>query len=514
MSSGNNLFSLKRNIDSFIVGLLGVLLIYLFTKHGGIGLEPDSIAYLSTARNVVHGNGFMDLDGFPLIDFPLGYPAFLGLVLFITRVDLLLTGQFINMLLYFCLIYLSGGIINHISTKNRWVKIPFLLLIVFSPAMLGIYTMMLSETLFLVITLLFFIALHHYGQHKTIKGLIIVAVIAGVSCLVRYAGVTLIGAAGLMILLDRKLLVRKKISHLALLGTLGSAFWIANLFRNYLITNMMMGDRQKSYTSLYKNIENYSNVFGDFFYLHSFPMAFIVLIGVSFFVFYIYSHIIHIYKTNRYYNYWNILAVYFIVYALFMVLSSTFSRFETLDMRLLSPLYLPCVLPFTFVITWLISKQSSWKKYGLVAFFSLLFVIISYGQYHDNCDLYDMAEHNGLPGYAEDRWKNSQLIEYITQHKERFNEDTRIYSNGNEAVYLFTGLKAEALPNRIIREDNEYFIADNQEEYYLVWVQDNAGPDSLSFKRLLNSDKYILLSNHPEGQIYFHPATDESQMKK
>ena len=514
MSSGNNLFSLKRNIDSFVVGLLGVLLIYLFTRHGGIGLEPDSIAYLGTARNVVQGNGFMDLDGFPLIDFPIGYPAFLSLVLFITRVDLLQTGQFINMVLYFCLIYLSGGIINHISTKNKWVKIPFLLLIVFSPAMLGIYTMMLSETLFLVMTLLFFIALHHYGQYKTIWWLIIVAVIAGVSCLVRYAGVTLIGAAGLMILLDRKLLIGKKIGHLALLGTLGSAFWIANLFRNYLITNMMMGDRQKSYTSLYENIENYSNVFGDFFYLHSFPMAFIVLIGVSFFVFYIYSHIIHIYKTNRYYNYWNILAVYFIVYALFMVLSSTFSRFETLDMRLLSPLYLPCVLPFTFVITWLISKQSSWRKYGLATFFSLVFVIISYGQYQDNCDLYNMAEHNGLPGYAEDRWKNSKLIDYIKQHKERFKENTMIYSNGNEAVYLFTGLKAEALPNRIIKEDNEYFIADNQQEFYLVWVQDNAGPDSLSFKRLLNSDKYILLSNHPEGKIYFHPSPEQNQSKK
>jgi hypothetical protein len=197
-----------------------------------------------------------------------------------------------------------------------------------------------------------------------------------------------------------------------------------------------------------------------------------------------------------------------------MVLSSSFSRFETLDMRLLSPLYLPCVLPFTFVITWLVSKQISWKKYGLSAFFALLFVIISYGQYQDNCDLYYMAEHNGLPGYAEDRWNNSKLMDYIIQHKERFNKDTRIYSNGNEAVYLFTGLKAEALPNRIINEDNEYFIEDNQDEYYLVWVQDNAGPDSLSFKRLLNSDKYILLSNHPEGKIYFHPLPEQNQPKK
>jgi hypothetical protein len=513
MSPDRNLFSFKKNIDSAIAGLIGALLIYLYSRHGGIGLETDSIAYLGTARNIVQGHGFMNLDGFPLIDFPVGYPLFLSLVLFITRVDILQSGVFINMFLYFCLIYLSGGIINHISTKNKWVKIPFLIIIVFSPAMLGIYSMLLSETLFLVLTLLFFIALHYYGRDKTIKGLIIVALIAGISCLVRYAGVTLIGAAGLMILLDRKLLPWKKIGHLLLLGALGSAFWIANLVRNYLVTDMMMGDRQKSFTSLFKNIENYSNVIGDFFYLHSFPLAFVVLIGISFFVFYIYSHIIHIFKTNRYYNYWNILAVYFIVYSLFIVISSTFSRFETLDMRLLSPLYLPCVLPFTFVITWLVSKQSSWRKYSLIAFFGLLFVIISYCQYVDNRDLYNDASTEGLPGYAEDRWKNSQLMDYIKKNKQRFNKDTQIYSNGNEAVYLFTGLNANAIPNKIFKVENEYFIEDNQEEYYLVWIQDNAGPDSLSFKRLLKSDKYILLSNHPEGKIYFHPLPDKTPKK-
>jgi len=513
MSPDRNLFSFKKNIDSAIAGLIGALLIYLYSRHGGIGLETDSIAYLGTARNIVQGHGFMNLDGFPLIDFPVGYPLFLSLVLFITRVDILQSGVFINMFLYFCLIYLSGGIINHISTKNKWVKIPFLIIIVFSPAMLGIYSMLLSETLFLVLTLLFFIALHYYGRDKTIKGLIIVALIAGISCLVRYAGVTLIGAAGLMILLDRKLLPWKKIGHLLLLGALGSAFWIANLVRNYLVTDIMMGDRQKSFTSLFKNIENYSNVIGDFFYLHSFPLAFVVLIGISFFVFYIYSHIIHIFKTNRYYNYWNILAVYFIVYSLFIVISSTFSRFETLDMRLLSPLYLPCVLPFTFVITWLVSKQSSWRKYSLIAFFGLLFVIISYCQYVDNRDLYNDASTEGLPGYAEDRWKNSQLMDYIKKNKQRFNKDTQIYSNGNEAVYLFTGLNANAIPNKIFKVENEYFIEDNQEEYYLVWIQDNAGPDSLSFKRLLKSDKYILLSNHPEGKIYFHPLPDKTPKK-
>ena len=103
MSPYPNLFSFKRNIDSAIAGVIGALLIYLYSKHGGIGLEPDSIAYLGTARNVVHGEGFLNLDGFPLIDFPVGYPAFLSLVLFITRVDILQSGQFINMFLYFCI---------------------------------------------------------------------------------------------------------------------------------------------------------------------------------------------------------------------------------------------------------------------------------------------------------------------------------------------------------------------------------------------------------------------------
>ena len=514
MKFNNSLFALKKNYDAAIAGLIGALLIYLYAFHGGIGLEPDSITYLATARSVVNGEGFTNLDGCPTTDFPIGYPAFLSIILFISRIDLLQSGVFINMFLYFCLIYLSGGIINHIVTKKRWIKIPFLFLIVFSPALLGVYTILLSETLFLVLTLLFFIALHEYGHKKTMHALVLVGVLAGLSCLVRYAGVTLIGAGGLIILFDRKAQLRKKIGHLLLFGAIGSAFWVGNLYRNYLVTGMLMGDRQKSFTSLYQNIENYSNVIGDFFHLHSFPMAFVVLVGVSFFIFYIYSHIIHIYKANRYYNYWNILAIYFIVYSVFIVLSSTFSRFETLDMRLLSPLYLPCLLPFTFVITWWVSKQSGWKKQGLIYFFVLLFLAINYCQFSDNADLYAMAKKEGLPGYAQDSWKHSKLMEYIKKDKKRFNEDTQIYSNGNEAVYLFTGLPAECIPNKIFKVENEYYLEETQNEYYLVWINANAGPDSLSFKRLLHAHRYILLASHPEGKIYFHPIPEKNLPQK
>jgi len=506
-----SLFSLKKNYDAAIAGLIGAILIFIFARHGGIGLSPDSIVYVSTAREIVSHGAFAEFEDLPVTDFPLGYPTFLSIILFITRIDLLQSGVFINMFLYFCLIYLCGGIINHISTKNKWIKIPFLFLIVFSPALLNVFTFLWSETLFLVMILLFFIALHLYGKEKTILTLILVALIAGLSCVVRYAGVTLVGAGGLMILLDRKLLIGKKIGHLLLFGTIGVMFLVGNLFRNYLITGMLTGDREKSLTSLFKNIENYAYVFSNFFYFKSFPIFFVLLIGVSFFIFYIYSHIIHILKTNRYYNYWNICAVFFIVYSLFMILSATFSRYETLNERLLSPLYLPCLLPLTFVVTWLIAKVKGWRKYTFISFFGLLFVIINIFQFKDNYELYDMAKDGGIPGYAEDCWKNSPIMEYIKKNPAKFKPDTRIYSDGPEAIYLFTGFPADLIPHKESKADNTNFKEDQQIEYYVVWFYDNANPELITLAKILKENKLFQLVSYPEGCIFYHPAPPDKE---
>jgi preprotein translocase subunit Sec61beta len=513
MNSDISLFALKKNYDSAIAGLIGVLLIFFYSRHGGIGLSPDSIVYISTARSVVHGGGFFEFEGIPITDFPMGYPAFLSIILFITRIDLVQSGNIINMVLYFALIYLSGGIINHISTKNKWVKIPFLFLIVFSPALLSVYTMLWSETLFLVMILIFFVALHRYGKEKTISTLVVVAIIAGLSCVVRYAGITLVGAGGLLILLDRKLQIGKKLVHLTIFGSIGIFFLAANLFRNYLVTGMLTGDREKSLTTLYQNIQNYAYVFSDFFYFRGFPVFFVILTGVSFIIFYLYSHIINLYKTNRYYNYWNICGSFFIVYSLFMVLSATFSRYETLNTRLLSPLYLPCLLPFTFVITWMISKLKRWKKYSLISFFVLLFGVINFYQYEDNYDLWDMAKDSGIPGYAEDCWKNSPIIDYIKRDKVHFKEDTQIYSDGNEAIYLFTGLSADLIPHVESKADNADFKEDQQNDYYLVWFYENESPELLSLRRLLKENYYVEIASSPDGCIYHHPAPDKNPKK-
>jgi len=58
-----------------IAAIVGAL---VSTRHGP-DLGPDSVTYLSAARNLVHGRGFTDFTEEPLTVFAPGYPAILAI---------------------------------------------------------------------------------------------------------------------------------------------------------------------------------------------------------------------------------------------------------------------------------------------------------------------------------------------------------------------------------------------------------------------------------------------------
>ena len=87
MKVKSHLFSLSNNLDSLLVALMGFFLIQIFSRHSGIGISPDSVTYLSAARHLVQGKGFISFDNLPVVDFPFGYPFFLAIISFTTRLD-------------------------------------------------------------------------------------------------------------------------------------------------------------------------------------------------------------------------------------------------------------------------------------------------------------------------------------------------------------------------------------------------------------------------------------------
>src|SRR5580698_7378875 len=91
----------KNNLDALIPAAVGFAIIFIYTRHSGIGVSPDSVTYLSVARNI-HGHGtVVDFDNRPLVIFPVFYSGFLSLLMFLTGDDPLSFGATLNCLMFF-----------------------------------------------------------------------------------------------------------------------------------------------------------------------------------------------------------------------------------------------------------------------------------------------------------------------------------------------------------------------------------------------------------------------------
>src|SRR5437899_2686640 len=103
---------LRKNGDSLIAALAGFCIIIWLSHHGGIGVSPDSVFYVSVAENLHDHHELKDFSQLPLIDFPAFYPIFLQSVITITGWKPLVYGPWLNGFLFGLIIYLSGAMMN------------------------------------------------------------------------------------------------------------------------------------------------------------------------------------------------------------------------------------------------------------------------------------------------------------------------------------------------------------------------------------------------------------------
>ena len=147
---------LQKNYDAVIAAIVGYLLVLHLCHHSGIGVSPDSVVYMSVARNLHNHGVLIDFNARPLVVFPAGYSIFLSLVMLLTGQDPLAFGPLLDGFMFAILILLAGYIMQKFAFRNRWYRYGILICMVFSPCLLEIYTILWSETLFLILLLLFF----------------------------------------------------------------------------------------------------------------------------------------------------------------------------------------------------------------------------------------------------------------------------------------------------------------------------------------------------------------------
>lgn len=490
-----------RHLDSLIAACAGFFVLTFFTRYSGVGISPDSIMYISGARNLNAHKGFTYFGDKPLVAFPLFFPTFLGILLFITGVDPVVMGPILTGVLFGIVIFLTGFILERFTFPSKWYKWFILLAIVLSPSLLEIYSMLWSETLFIVWTLVFVIAFHHYIKTHSIGSLIIVAIVCAFACVTRYVGVTLIGTGGMLLLFDPQLKLKPKIGHILTFGLISITLLVTNLIHNSLVTQTATGPRYKSLTSLSENMHYVGTVFCDWFtlspnqYNWAFTVTLVLVAGfVAAFLFHAFK------KKNAYITYENIVIAFFVVYGLFMIVSATLNRYERLNNRLLSPLFIPFIIGCSYWVVAFIKKQEV-KVKRMFAVLSLgVALLFLYGEYHNDYLRYDDQGDYGTPGYTDDDWNKSDLIKLIKTHPQMFNPQYPVYNNACEAFYFFTGKNSEYIPKPT--EPKQLKAFDAKPHGYIVMFSKLPDPALLTIPQISQRKKLKALFLSEDGGIY------------
>jgi hypothetical protein len=456
--------------------------------------------YASTATNIQAHGSLLTFNKNPITFFPVFYPFFLAIIQFVTRVDPIKAGAMINASLFALVVFTSGWIMEKFVVHSRIYKWLILVAIILSPALLEIYSFLWSETLFIFEILLFIVAYWRYMHTHTIKWLLLVGIITGISCITRYVGVTIVATGGLLLLLDTELTVKKKITHILYYGITSVTLLATNLIMNKLTTGLSTGTREPSVTSLWENLHYTGTVINDWGALSNRMDSFATLIAAVVLLALIAVLLWKTYK-RRINSYENIVIAFAVVYGLFIVIWASISRFERINSRLLSPMFVPLLIACTCWVPDVLITIKSKARYVLSGVAILLMVAFEYATYQVDWQRYDDEMDYGVPGYSDDSWNKSEFVVYLKQHKNIFKPGVPIYSDADEAVYLFTGMSSTLIPHKFFNTDVQKFYT--QKRFYLVWFNGLSNPELLSLPDIMKNKKLVKIGSAKEGEIYY-----------
>ncbi|MET3979516.1 hypothetical protein ABIB62_002102 [Mucilaginibacter sp. UYP25] len=493
-----------KNYDTLLFAAIAFYAIYLFTSYSGIGISPDSIMYTSAARSFVAHGTLHTFNNIPIVDFPVFYPLFLGVISFVSQTDPVAYGAVLNMFMFATLIFTSGRIMSRFEPSSHIYKWLVLAAIILNPGLLQVYSYLWSETLFILEVLLFIIVFRKYLLTHAGKWLIFAAGIAAVACVTRYAAVTIVGTGGLLLLLDRKLPIKKKLGHILIYGVVCISLLVANLTFNALHTGTVTGPREPSITSFSQNLYYFGSVFCEWmgmtpnmYTIFALPLGIVILVG--FIVALAFN-----FTRRKLDSFENIAITFALVYGLFIVLSSTFSRYERINPRLLAPMYIPALWGYT---SWglLLLKRIMDKRIRIAV--ATIFILLMLG-YITKIFLVDKQRYNdqiadeyGNPGYTDNDWMDSEFAKYLkTIDKGMFAPNVGIYSDAHEAVYFFSGMSSYLVPHKFFKKDVEKFY--KIKRFYLIWFNNLENPELINIKDIQKVKKLKVIKQFEEGAIY------------
>jgi len=431
----------------FATAFLGFWWLKISTPYG-LGLVNDSYAYVSGAINLLKGNGYSQFSGggeiSPITHFPPMFSILLALVDLI-KIDILFAARLVVLLL-FALNVILVGITLLTITRRYSVSLLGAFLSATSGVFLRTHSMLMSEPLFITLSLTSSLCLYISFLHKRRTSLIMAGVLAGCATLTRYAGLASIVTALLTIAFFRrkvKLVLADSLFYI--LGALPLV--ISWGLRNELLTGTVANRQLLWHLPSWSNIE-----LGMFNFLAwIFPRGFLSWLqaqkyfayALTLFIGFVFLWLVittlrSLYRCSQpdgQADAGDKLFIYHLVYVVIylgvilatMIFFDASTRFEN---RILAPMEVSFLIVVLAALAKWSERRPLFQKVLVIAFL----VIFSWSWVREGGDTVELLSLDGQ-GYASLSWKNSSTIEYIRN----LPPEKIIYTNKNTGVFLQTG---------------------------------------------------------------------------
>ena len=502
------------------LSVLAALLLLLRQINYGIGLEPDSIGYLSAARNLAAGNGLVMANGAPLAVWAPLFPV-LAAVPGLVGLDALPAASLVNAGAIGGLVFVAGWRLRRSCGATL-------------PAVWGTLAVMLSvpinrqgylavsEPVFLLFMMLALVQAERFLDDGRRAALVWAGVFTALACLTRYIGVAIIMTVVLLLLVNSGRLTEKA-KNVTLYAVIPVAALSAWMVRNLLITGFWDGGRPASDKTLGQNLSATAEVLASWLLPGAWPdwnPLFATLLALLALTPAVGAGILAVRYYREHGRLSGVLtapAAFMLIYIALLVVSGSITLLAKLDYRLLAPVYAPLIFTVAGMAAWWLRRNAAgpasggvgreghgWRR-GMpqmqtalrMAPIIGLFLWLAYPLAVNAVDTYRAINH-GTGRYSYARWVDSDLLKYM-EHNLAGLDYGRLYSNSEQLPYFYAGIPAVLLPfdrNDLYRIYQSRAATDG---IYVAWFVDELYHQS--YRRGYGKDE--LVESLPAAQVVF-----------
>jgi hypothetical protein len=438
---------------TIMLSCLGIALILYQTQlYPGVG--GDSVHYVMGAENILSGKGYARLSGGGEVRPITGFPPLYSIVLAgvgLTKVDLFEGARILNAALFGVSIFLTSKLL-FAYTRSIMTSLIGGALVLTSLSLVNIYSMVMTEPLFIFLMLLAILTLVRYLDTQKVAYLILSGIMVSLSVMTRYVGLSLLGAGGLSILFFSRTHWKRRILDCILFAGLTVFPLYLWLQRNASVEGTAV-NRELIYHPMSATLMRafIAEVLSWFVprilgLSRGLRNLLVIILTIPWMGFYYFQEIMRFFKQKSVSrkDYWSlpwVLTLYAGIYLVILILNSTLLDAGTTmsaPPRYLAPVFVAIVLIFVLAIHQLIEPENRGRLLrGVVLLLGIAVVAVHAKQVFDY-----IQDPFSAGGYFEYKVKRAEAVPAF----EALDPEVPIISNNPEMVYVMSGRSAYMWP--------------------------------------------------------------------